>query len=136
MVQRYPKSQNFSTADLVIELKHRLQLSVDLLFVQIRKMQYYIIDEYENGSLSLRYVASHIIYSRNRYITADGYTSVLTLLSVSEKQAATYECVADNGVGQSATSRATLTVYNEGQGLFITYNYEWLVCALGEYVLV
>ena len=38
------------------------------------------------------------------------------LESVDNRQAGTYRCVADNGVGEPASADATLSVYQDGEG--------------------
>ncbi|XP_067952178.1 receptor-type tyrosine-protein phosphatase delta-like isoform X2 [Watersipora subatra] len=54
---------------------------------------------------------------RNRYIQTKVYSSTLTLESVSDKQAGTYECVANNGVEEEAVAETTIFVYEKGQAL-------------------
>ena len=47
------------------------------------------------------------------------------LESVDNRQAGTYRCVADNGVGEPASADATLSVYQDGEGKlpFIQYQH-------------
>ena len=56
--------------------------------------------------------------SRTRYLTIDmPHGSVLRIEPVrSRRDDSTFECVADNGIQESAVASATLTVYPEGQG--------------------
>lgn len=41
------------------------------------------------------------------------------LESVDNRQAGTYSCMADNGVGDPASANATLSVYADGEGGFL-----------------
>lgn len=44
------------------------------------------------------------------------------LESVDRRQAGTYSCMADNGVGNPASANATLSVYEDGEGVYVVLN--------------